>query len=522
MLSQRSTDPTSGPSRIRDVQHAADHLDVLFDTAAPRPPTGWTTDDGYVWTSTSASALDGARPHRAAPLLATLGRAEAEGQLYLDLEAEHLVTLVGEHETALGVCRSVLLELGTEPCDGVHVVRVGSALGDGAAHDWAAVADDVVSRVRQTHEVLTAERWPNPFVGRVEDPTNDALAPMLVVADGPPPAAVVEALLASERSTVAVVCVAGAEPQGTVVECSTGELHVPSLGLRCVAQTVEAHEAAAIASLMGAASEVDVEEPPPTPPALPLEEGAATTAGPEWDVLVRVLGDITVEGTQRPVSPKPTAVIAYLALHREVSTEQLEDACWSEPEVTEQRRRLRDLMSRCRSAIGAAHLPTAADGRYRAGPRLLIDVDLFTWHAERAVDLPPDEAAAELRRALALVRGRVFTYPGRAAASYTWIDVENLVNRWEVRIAGVAQQCADLYLDLGRAEDAVEVINRLAPALPLHSALTETLMRAHAAVGDLRAVRTVYASYVNAMADLDLETEQSVCAVFRTITQVGP
>ena len=48
---------------------------------------------------------------------------------------------------------------------------------------------------------------------------------------------------------------------------------------------------------------------------------------PDFDVLVRLLGDVAVDG-DRPVKPKATAVVAYIALKRSVSTERLEEACW--------------------------------------------------------------------------------------------------------------------------------------------------------------------------------------------------
>src|SRR5262245_36391555 len=72
------------------VQHGSGHLDVYVDPPAP-PPPGWTTSDdaGAIWTAgtTEGAPSSGAPPTCPAPLLVTLGRADDDGQLYLDLEA---------------------------------------------------------------------------------------------------------------------------------------------------------------------------------------------------------------------------------------------------------------------------------------------------------------------------------------------------------------------------------------------------------------------------------------------------
>src|SRR3546814_8665704 len=48
---------------------------------------------------------------------------------------------------------------------------------------------------------------------------------------------------------------------------------------------------------------------------------------PAYEVLVRLLGNITVEGG-KVLKPKATSVVDYLALHRPVSTDPREEASW--------------------------------------------------------------------------------------------------------------------------------------------------------------------------------------------------
>lgn len=525
-------------SRPRVVQISAEHVDVLLD-ADGDPPAGWELAAGGVWSSSASFAPS--KTAEVAPLLVTLGAPDDDGQIYLDLEAEQLVSLTGDAEVAARLARSMAIELALRPpSQAVEVMVVGDIVGPSLADlgratlvdEWSDVADDVCQRASQTSDSVSASGWPSAFAGRVIDPAHDALGATVVVAARPAPPSVVEALDRHLHGTVAVVALADDEGTGTIVRCAPDELLLPAIGLRCAPQQVDDDLIEPLVHLVTASGEDDdpqaearadaagpvvgdANTPDPTPP-------PPADATPEHDVLVRLLGDITVEGGRRPLSPKPTAVVAYIALHRVVSTEQLEDACWSEPGLTDHRRRLRDLVSQCRSTIGAANLPTASDGRYRAGARLLTDLDLFSWHVERATQLAPADAAAAYRAALDLVTGKVFTYPSKASTSYTWIDVENLVNQWEVRIAGVVQQCAVIYLDLGNPGAAIEVLNHVAGALPLHSGLTEMLMRAHARMGDQRAVRTTYASYVAALDDLDLDVEPSIEALLNALRADGP
>lgn len=75
----------------------------------------------------------------------------------------------------------------------------------------------------------------------------------------------------------------------------------------------------------------------------------------------------------------------------------------------------------------------------------------------------------------------------------------------ELKVAAVAQKCADLLLDLGRTDEAAEVALHALSIIPTHTALTETPMRAHAANPDRLAVQRVYEEHVGASETLDLD-----------------
>lgn len=529
----RSLADLRAPCRPRVVQHSEAYMDVLLDQVCTQPPAGWTvTTDPGVWTLDQTIDLPPG-DISAAPLLVTLGQPDDDGQVYVDLEAEGLVSLVGDDEASRGLARSMVMELLLRStADAPEVFVVGELLDPSVTEDfghatvvddWDAIAADLGVWVEQTHRAIETNGWGNGFVGRGADPAHDVLAPLAVIAASAPPKGVLDALTTCRPSTVGVVIVGPVDAPATTIECRAGRVTVPALGLTCTSQTVDTEQAADIARLVRSAEEVELPRPhpdeEPEPDVEETEGDDVDTSEPEYDVLVRLLGDITIEGGRKGIAPKPTAVIAYVAIHRSVSSEQLQDACWSEPGLTDHRRRLRDLMSQCRAGIGANNLPTSHDGRYSAGPRLVTDTELFERRVARAANLPPAEAADVYREALGLVTGKVFSYPSRARSSYTWIDVENLVNRWEVRIAGVAQQCAETYIDLGEPETAAEVLHSIAAALPLHSGLAEALMRAHAAADNRQAVLSAYAAYIKGLDDLDLDVEDSVHATFDLLTR---
>ncbi len=145
---------------------------------------------------------------------------------------------------------------------------------------------------------------------------------------------------------------------------------------------------------------------------------------PEHHVLVRLLGDITVDGGTKPLTAKQTAVVAYVALHAPVAAERVEDAIWTTPTTT-RRKRLANTISACRAILGASHLPVATDGRYTVGPKLCGDLDLFERRLAFASQASPEVAAEALRDALELVRGPLFAYRSAERAAYVWIDLEN-------------------------------------------------------------------------------------------------
>lgn len=514
--------------RPRLVRHSADSLEVLLDKATPDAPPGWLSEgDGIVWTLDHTINLDVDLdgPSRPAPLLVTLGHPDEGAHLYLDLEVDGVVSLAGDVETARRLARSMLTELALSPlADGNRVITVGDLVEPEAAglphlthkETWDDFAEDLTAWVRASHNAVMVNEWPSAFVGRGHDPDHEALVPMVVIATKPPPPELLDLLLANRPSAVAVVVADEFEGALTTIMCDEETIHLDDVGLSFVPQQVDETALEDMGRLICIAEPdpeadhdhregFDLEEDAPPPADAPEDvEPSEPAEPPEYEILVRLLGDIRVEGGAKKLHPKPTAVLAYLALNRSVTSERLEEACWFGSNGTSHRKRLRETMSICRDAIGSHHLPPNERGTYVIGDAVRTDVELFDWHVAQAVHQAPADAAENYRTALELVTGRPFSYANQARASYGWVDFEHHATTWELRIAGVAKAFTELCIDLGQPEAAVDDLRRVLHAAPLNGGVVAALIRAHIESGDRLAADRVYEEHVAALQQADL------------------
>lgn len=525
---------TGASARPRVVQHGPDHLDLVM-TAGCATPDGWShVGDETLWTAETLRAPGDEAPICAAPLLVTLGQPDDGGQIYLDLEAERQVALVGDPDSARAIARAMLLELALTPlADSLEVLVIGDLAPPEVtnldhvtlAPSWDDVAEDLITWTQQSHDAIAANNWPNAFIGRGADPYHDALVPIVAVAAEPPPTGLLESMADHVCSTLTIVAV-GAIDDATEVNCQPDSLRVVDLGLECVPHPIEPEFLDAVIDLVGDDEPIRVEDNGQLsllPDMVTLDPDAdvdeGSLADPAFEILVRVLGDIRVEGGE-PLAGKQTAVVTYIALHGTVSIEKLEDAVWAAPTTANRRKRLANTISECRAALGRHLFPPASDGLYRAGPGIVTDLELFDCRIRRAADETPGDAADTLLSAIDLVTGAPFTYRGADKSSFAWVDVENWASTWELKVAAVAQRCSDLLLDLGRCEEAVEASMQALAAMPTHTGVTEALMRAHAANGDRLAVRRVYEEHLTALDALDLDApDESTSDLFDQLVE---
>jgi DNA-binding SARP family transcriptional activator/nucleoid-associated protein YgaU len=520
------------PARVRVVQASSERIELLLSEPVLPAPDGWRPEaSGTAWVRSVPSGLSRAPHESTNPALVSLGGGDTAGQLYLDLEGEGLISITGD--AALALARSMVLELATSPlADGVTVQVIGDLdLGENLdrvrqASTWDEVADDAISWAHQTRALLAANRWPSPQAARVITDRPDDIAPLVIVTTQD---------LDDERFTalcstigdalLPVIAIAvGPELEGALlIEAGGDQLRVPSLGLSCTAQAVSADAAAAVERLLASAddepaqlslisdnSSVDESEEPPASCDGPYDD-------PPFDVLVKVLGEIEVVGGRQPLSPKQAAVVTFIALHNPTTAERVEDAVWSAPTAS-RRKRLANTISDARPALGADHLPAGYDGRYRVGPRVKTDLELFERRLGYARTQDPESAIETLRGALELVSGPVFTYRNADRTSYAWIDTENWISTTELKVTDTAEDLAERYLDQGDVDGAIWASRQGLTASPTHTRLTHLLMRAYFAAGDGKAAERVYESYVSALEQLQLdEVDPDLAAAYEQI-----
>lgn len=520
------------PARVRVVQGDARRLDVLLSEPVVPAPEGWSAlGSGTAWTWEPDEAPSGALTVTH-PSIVCLGAPDDDGQVFLDLEAEGLVNVVGDSDEVAAFVRSLTYELAVSPMsEGTNLVIVGDieTPADGLdrvqrVETWSDIADSALAWAHQTRDLLAANRWSTPSAGRAVGERSDDLSPLIVVLGEEPDDERFTALctVISESIVPLVVVGVGTAIEGaTLIEVSDGELRIPTLDLVCRAQGISEELRTEVDSLL----EVSEALPEPAellhgpPVQLTLDEDGpdGPYVDPPFDILVRVLGDIEVIGGHRPLRPKQLAVVAFVALNTPVSSSRVEDAIWSAP-TENRKRRLANTISQARGALGAEHFPAANDGKYRAGRRVLTDLELFERRLKVAVGQEPDDAIETLRGAVDLVTGPVFTYRNTDRAAYGWVDSGNWISDVELKVTSAAADLAQRYLDVGDAEGAAWASRRGLLASPTHAQLTRLLMDAHTLAGDAQAAAQVFTSYANSLQQIGIdEVEDELSEAYERI-----
>jgi nucleoid-associated protein YgaU/DNA-binding SARP family transcriptional activator len=471
------------------------------------PPLGWVaSNDRRRWTLDGAAEPFDTGTWSPVPLLVAVGRDDA-GEVAVNLEVLGVTSIVGDQIAVDDLVRAIAAQVThAPPHRAAHLIALGTIAdlapgADRTADGWEDVADDLVALARQTAAQVAARGTPSAAAARLAD-ADDALVPTLVLADAVPAddARFDELVALMDRGAAVAVLVAGPAAPATVITVDAGIVTVPVLDLTARPQQLPAKSAARIEELLDAAEAA-------ADPAPLLDFGEDTTSDDgdvDADVTLRVLGRVRVDGTFRPLTPKQTAVIAFIALHAPVTGDRIEDGVW--PAATGSRRkRLANVLSECRAALGANALPVAANGLYQFGPGVTSDAALFDAHvrAARHPSATPDAQRDALRNALELVEGPVFQTRTSHASSYAWVDLENLITTWELKIADAALTLIDLAGD--DLDEAVWAAEQGLRAMPTHVELTESLMESLWQRGDTGAADRVYTSHVAALEAIALD-----------------
>jgi DNA-binding SARP family transcriptional activator len=246
---------------------------------------------------------------------------------------------------------------------------------------------------------------------------------------------------------------------------------------------------------------------------LPARDADDPPVGAE--VLVRVLGPVTVEGAERPFARAWTLdLVVYLALHQGgATTEQWSTALW--PDRLMAAASLHSTASAARRALGAGpdgtdHLPRS-HGRLQLAPSVTTDWSMFEQWAD---DPRPDR----WRRALGLVRGR----PLQGLRSVDWAILEGILPTIESTVVDVAERFALVCLDAGDPATAQWAARRGLAVCPYDERLYRILLRAADQAGNPAGVEAVMAELVRVVAE-DVEPYDAVhpetLALYRSLTR---
>lgn len=483
------------------------HLDLLLDRDDPQPPDGWTpVADGRIWrTQPRAGAGNGTGPGWL-PTLVTVGALDVGGML-LNLEAAGTVGLTGDSDAATALALSITVELGvTALADmpGVHVAGDVFALSRLDAlpgiHHHADIAAALAAADQETAgiaQALTDTGAATVLELRCRAPEEAWPAAVIIAAADAASADQLHARAASRTGVVAVL-VGGECPSGALeVNVSAETATIPALGLSCTPQRLDATNLEAIATLLEAA---DAPCAPPEAPG-PLTLFSDTELDDDGDeaapkLHVRLLGPITVEGVD--LRPQQLALLAYLALHPDVTADAVRDAVWGSRAPT--RERFLNTIHELRRAVGTDVLPNSTDGRYRLR-RVWCDVyEIDRLVASAAAQ--PDDATADLRAALELVAGPPLTFESRHRRHFRWIDLGNHASRWERIVGDAAHDLASIALSSDDVDLARWAAERGLTASPASQTLTRDLVSAHLAAGDRNAAEHVVEAYARVLEDM--------------------
>ena len=483
-------------------------IDLLLDRIDPDPPRPWVADGGgRIWRSQIEACSDELDAGPAwLPTLVSIGALD-RGGLLVNLEAVGVAAIVGE-AAAVALARSIVVELAMTPLADVAAVHVvGSVVGPvtelpGVRRhaDIGAALAAAVEDAAPVSGALAGTGAPNAVELRCRA-ADEAWAPAVLVAsasdlDADGLTRVVECC--HERAGVVAVLVGGSVAGALEIVVSDGAASIPALGLSCAPQQLHDEASEAIAEVLDVADNPCVEPPDDDPLTLfsPTELDNTRDDDGSTKLHVHLLGPMRVDGAE--LSPQQLAVVAYLVLHPDATSDALRDAVWGGK--TPKRERFLNTMHELRRVVGADVLPSSTDGRYRIRRSWSDLAEVERLVAAASVD--PDQRASELRAVLELVSGPPLTFESRHRRHFTWIDLGNHSSRWERIIGDAAHDLARIALDQGDLDLARWAAERGLLASPASQTLTCDLVSALLAAGDRNAAEHVVDAYGRVLEDL--------------------
>lgn len=430
--------------------------------------------DSQVWTlrgDVSDAVLRDALRDVGAPVpgLVTVG-ALAGTTVLIDVEAAGCTSLVGDEEATSRAVRNMALELATSTwADTIDLVMVSSEPRTAfsalervrVVSTLAEVIDDIAASAAALNDALTRIGVPTTLDARLGTDAADGWVPTVVLCDDPaadPDAfAHLLALTAGGGRGLAVIVRGDIPHAGRVIHFGRNVVEVTPPGVALAPVGPSTTQTESLEEILEAAADHDGVEPgddivlgpPEGAPGRPVVDMSYREH--DFDVLVRLLGPVEIEGAKDPVDRrKAVEMVVYLATHPDgLDDERLKTALWPDEQAPQSS--FNTTVTRARSRLGSdpdgnPHLPhlVAAGGLYRVGPRVTTDFALLERRLVAARQSIPEAAARTLRDALELVRGGPFA---GVRQGYEWAYAEGLVARIELVVADAAHHLAQLALE---------------------------------------------------------------------------
>ena len=462
------------PPAVSAVQVGPQGIEILLSNRIEADSDLFTVDAaGQVWTLPAAVAdadlEDGAHDIGAPlPALVSIGR-HGDSAVLIDLEATACTALIGDQESTGAAFRAISLELATSLwADTLDVVVVAA---DAQAYQplerirvaggLAEILPDVEAAAGELSDALARLSAPTTLAARLGATAADGWVPTVVLCEDPasdPEAfARLLALAGSGARGLAVVALGEVPDAARTLRFHDGTVEATPPGVTLTVTGPTPKQVVAMEEIITAAADcagVEAESDPlaaaPEPPADAVVLNAPFSDA-EFDVLVRLMGPVEIEGAKQPIDRrKAVELVVYLATHpKGLDDERLKTALW--PDERAPQASFNTTVTRARSGLGTAadgshHLPhvIASGGVYRVGPSVTTDVVLLERRLVAARAAAPEAAIRILRAGLELVRGLPLA---GARQGYEWAYAEGLVARIETVVAEAAHHLAQLALE---------------------------------------------------------------------------
>lgn len=483
----RPGEPTPVPRLLR---LGTDDIELVWDAPNTEVIAPWSTGDGgWSWTLDCTAVPPRSERPNPCPGFVTIGHRDASDVL-LNLESCGAISVTGDPQERDAVITALALEFAASAfADFPTVLLVGrDPLPARPEHARVVSAAEAAGWLRDRTEaaaaLLAQRRLTSLFALRARSRPEDSHEPVVAIVDaGSVDDVTLESLIDLANGDLgAVVVVAGSHPSiSWRLTCNAGDVTLEPLGLILDELGISSDFAELVDDVVPEADADDdpdaVDEPEADEipamltdhvalaherlPVLSSEANDAVSELPDWDVELKVVGQVGVEGLEEQLTPTELHLAIYLAFHRRGENgDTIATMVW--PNGVAGKTVANNLAGLRRKlgpgADGEMLLPLARETQhvYRLSRRVTTDWERFVALTNKANGVPDDEAVHLLDEALALVNGPPF----RAQAGYSWAYSDGTATLITETIALAARRCVDLHIERSELAEAVEAARR--------------------------------------------------------------